>query len=434
MQDPTDRQLERLPVLVFAALGLVLVVGVLATTSSTQGQDPPSWYPRSDAAGAPAVDTSSSTATPAPAGPSTSVDPGPTPNGSDPAPTLTSEGSPSAGLGGGGGVTAPGWRLAAGLPANQGALSGVEVVAAGGTETFIAAGADRHGVLVLASTGPDSWRDLPREGLPPESYARAVAATQDVVVVAGADATGPAVWELAGGSWRSASADDAGEGRVAFADLAVRNGTWVLVGFHAEGTGFWVRTPESERFAAVAPRAVTGSAAEQVLVREVVATDAGFVAVGQAGGRAVRWSSVDGVGWSGELLVAGEGATAMGVTADGETIVGYDGVGGVLWTQRDGERILVRLPVPSGAPQIADAVATRSGRTLVVGVEAGAVRCWETDDAVRAPQRCEGSTALDSASSIGAVVAHRGGFLGVGQIQSEGTPDGQVGVWALALG
>lgn len=434
VKDRTDRQLEWLPVLVFAALGLVLVVGVLAATSSTDGQDPPSWYPRDEAVRAPAVDTSSSTTTPAPAGPSISVDPGSTPNTSDPAPPPTSEGLSSVGLGRGGEDTSPGWRLAAGLPAYQGALSGVEVVAGGDTDTFIAAGADQHGVLVLASTGPDSWRELPREGLPPKSYARAVAATQDAVVVAGADATGPAVWQLAGDSWRRASADDAGGGSVVFADLAVRNDTWVLVGFNGEATGFWVRTPESERFAAVAPGAVTGPTAEEVLVREVVATDAGFVAVGQAGGRAVRWFSVDGVDWSGELLVAGEDATAMGVTADGETIVGYDGVGGVLWTRRHGDRTLVRLPAPSGAPQIGGTVAKRFGRTLVVGVEAGTVRCWETDDNARPPQRCDDSTALDSASSIGAVVAHRGGFLGVGQIEGEGMRAGQVGVWALALG
>lgn len=430
MQDRAGRRLERLPVLVFSALGLVLVVGVLAATSSTGGQDPPSWYPPSDAVVAPAADTSS-TATTAPAGPSTSVDPTPGPIGPEPATTPPSEESPSAAPGGPGAATAPGWRLAAGLPAHRGALSDAYVVTGGGTETFVAAGADQLGALVLAASGPDEWRALPRRGLPQEGYARAVAATRDAVVVAGADAAGPAVWELDGDSWHRAAVAGAGEGRVVFADLAVREGTWVLVGFHGEATGFWVRTPGSEGFAAVAPRAVTGSAAEQMLVREVVATDAGFVAVGQAGGRAIRWSSTDGVDWSAEPLVAGEGATAMGVTADGETVVGYDGAGGVVWTGRAGERGVVRLPAPSGAPQIAETVATRSGHTVVLGVEAGSVRCWETHDAEGPPEPCAGSTALGSASSIGAVVAHRGGLLGVGQTQGEGTGSGEVGVWAL---
>lgn len=323
----------------------------------------------------------------------------------------------------------PGWQLVAALPAHRGALSDVYVVTGAGKETFVAAGADQHGAVVLAANGPDSWRELPSEGLPTESYARAVAATQDAVIVAGADAAGPAVWELAGGSWRRASVDGAVEGRAVFADVAVRGGTWVVVGFDGEATGLWVRTPGSERFAVVDPRAVTGPAAEEMLVREVVATHAGFVAVGQAGGRAVRWSSVDGVDWSGEALVAGDEAIATGVTADGETIVGYDGSGGVIWVERAGERRLVRLPPPSDAPQIAETVAVRSGRTVVFGVEAGAVRCWETKDAEPPPRRCENATALDSASSIGAVVAHRGGLLAVGQVKDD--ESGQVGIWAL---
>lgn len=323
----------------------------------------------------------------------------------------------------------PGWRLVAGLPRHRGALSDVEVVTGAGEQTFVAAGADQRGALVMAANGPDSWRELPREGLPPESYARAVTATQDAVVVAGADPGGPAVWELAGDSWQRASVDGAVQGRAVFADIAVRGSTWVLVGFDGDATGFWVRTPGSERFVAVDPRAVTGPAAEQTLVREVVATDAGFVAVGQAGGRAVRWASVDGVDWSGEPLLSSEEATAMGVTAEGETIVGYDGSGGVIWVERAGEHRLVRLPPPSDAPQVAEAVAVASDRTVIFGVETGSVRCWEMSDAQRAPRRCEHSTSLDAAISIGAVVAHRGGLLAVGQVH--GDESGQVGIWEL---
>jgi hypothetical protein len=425
-----DRRLERLPVLIFSVLGLVLVVGVLAATSSTEEQDPPSWYPPSGAVVAPAVDTSSPTTT---TGPRISVGQDRSRTEREPTTTPTSEESPPAQTGGSEEAAAPGWRLVATLPAHRGALSGLELVTGGGTETFVAAGADQHGPLVLAASEADAWRALPRAGLPPDGYARAVAATQDAVVVAGADPTGPAVWELAGDSWRRAPVAGAGEGRVVFADLAVRKGTWVLVGFDGANTGFWVRPPGSERFAAVPTGAVTGPAAEQMLVREVVATDAGFVAVGQAGGRAVRWSSIDGIDWSGESLVAGEGATAVGVTADGGTIVGYDGAGGVIWVDRQGQRTLVRLPAPSGAPQTAERVASRSGHTVVFGLEAGAVRCWETDDDARPPERCADSTALDSASSVGAVVAHRDGLLGVGQVHPAGSEAGQVGVWALAV-
>lgn len=426
------RRLERLPVLIFSVLGLVLVVGVLAATSSTERQDAPSWYPPGRAVVAPVVDASSTTTTTTPTPPS-SVGPDGRPIGREPATTSISEESPSAATGGSEEAAAPGWRLVATLPAHRGALSGLEVVTGGGAETFVAAGADQHGPLVLAATEAASWRALPRAGLPSDGYARAVAATQDAIAVAGADATGPAVWELAGDSWRRAPVAGAGEGRVVFADLAVRKGTWVLVGFDGGNTGFWVRPPGSERFAAAPSGAVTGPAAEQMLVREVVATDAGFVAVGQAGGRAVRWSSIDGIDWAGEPLVAGEGATAMGVAADGETIVGYDGAGGVVWTERQGRQNFLRLPAPTGAPQTAERVASRSGHTVVLGLEAGAVRCWETNEDGRAPESCAGSTALNLASSVGAVVAHRDGLLGVGQVNAAGSQAGQVGVWALTV-
>lgn len=431
MHERAGRRLERLPVLIFSVLGLVLVVGVLAATSTTEGQDAPSWYPQSGDVVAPAVDTSSpttATAT-ATAGPQSSVAQDRSPVDRGPATAPLSEDSPSAATGGREEAAAPGWRLVASLPAHRGALSGLELVTGGGTETFVAAGADQHGPLVLVASEADAWRALPRAGLPPDGYARTVAATQDAVVVAGADPTGPAVWELAGDSWRRALVAGAGEGRVVFADLAVRKGTWVLVGFDGANTGFWVRPPGSERFAAVTSGAVTGPADEQMLVREVVATDAGFVAVGQADGRAVRWSSIDGIDWSGEPLVAGEGATAMGVSVDGETVVGYDGSGGVIWVGRAGERRLVRLPPPSDAPQIAETVAVRSGHTVLFGVEVGAVRCWEANDAEPPPRRCENTTALDTASSIGAVVAHRGGLLAVGQVR--GDESGHVGIWAL---
>lgn len=436
MHERAGRRLERLPVLIFSVLGLVLVVGVLAATSTTEPQDAPSWYPPTGAVVAPAVDTSSptttttTTTTATPPGPRSSIGQDRSRIERETATTPTSEESPSADTGGSEEVAAPGWRLVATLPAHRGALSGLELVTGGGTETFVAAGADQHGPLVLAGSEADAWRALPRAGLPSDGYARTVAATQDAVVVAGADPTGPAVWELAGDSWRRApvAGAGAGDGRVVFADLAVRKGTWVLVGFDGGSTGFWVRPPGSERFAAVPSEAVTGPAAEEMLVREVVATDAGFVAVGQAGGRAVRWSSVDGVDWSGEALVAGDEAIATGVTADGETIVGYDGSGGVIWIGRAGERRLVRLPPPSDAPQIAETVAMRPGRTVLFGVEAGAVRCWEANDAEPPPRRCENATALDSASSIGAVVAHRGGLLAVGQVKDD--ESGQVGIWA----
>lgn len=426
--------------LVVVAVALVLVIGVLAVTSSTEQQDRPAWYPPTGAVVAPAVETSSpgadanggpdalSTTTGRPPA-STVEDSNTTLPRPGPATAPTSTNAPSEESDEREGATVPGWRLVAGLPRHRGALSDVDVVTGAGTETFVAAGADQHGALVVAANGPDSWRELPRKGLPPESYARSVAATQDAVVVAGADAGGPAVWELAGDSWRRASVDGAVEGRAVFADVAVRGGTWVVVGFDGDATGFWVRTPGSERFAAVDPRAVTGLRAEQTLVREVVATDAGFIAVGQAGGRAVRWASVDGVDWSGEPLVASEEATAMGVTADGKTIVGYDASGGVVWVERAKERHLVRLPPPSDAPQLAETVAVRSGRTVVFGVEAGSVRCWETSDAQRPPRRCARSTSLDAAMSIGAVVAHRGGLLAVGQATGDGS--GQIGIWKL---
>lgn len=419
--------------LIIAAVGLVLVVGVLVATSSTGRRDRPAWYPRTGAVASPSTETLLpwAEADGGPDAPVTTTAGDPNTTATEPGPVMApgSTNVPFAGPDGREGATVPGWRLVAALPAHRGALSDVYVVTGAGKETFIAAGADQHGAVVLAANGPDSWRELPSEGLPPESYARAVAATRDAVVVAGADADGPAVWELAGDSWRRASVDGAIEGRAVFADVAVRGGTWVVVGFDGEATGFWVRTPGSGRFAVVDPRAVTGPASEEMLVRDVVATDDGFVAVGQAGGRAVRWSSFDGVDWSGEALVAGEEATAMGVTADGETIVGYDGSGGVVWVEHGGERRLVRLPPPSDAPQIPETVAVRSGRTVVFGVEVGFVRCWETPNPERPPVRCERSASFDSASSIGAVAAHRGGFLAVGQVQ--GDESGRVGIWAL---
>lgn len=439
MRHPIRPRLERVPVLIAGSVGLLLVVGVLVATSSPERRDSPAWYPRTGAVVSPYRENSlsrpgadeglnASEPTTDRSGPMTGEGPSTTLT----AGTVTAPGSPklrSAGPDGREGATVGGWRLVASMPDHRGALSDIYLVTGAGTETFIAAGADQRGAVVFGGHSPESWRELPSEGLPAKSYARAVAATQDAVVVAGSDVDGPALWELAGDSWRRISVDGAIAGRAVFADVAVHRGTWVVVGFDGEATGFWVRTPGSERFTAVDVGAVTGPGVEHMQVRAVVANDAGFVAVGQAGGRAVRWTSADGIDWSGEALVGGEEATATGVTAGGDTIVGYDGSGGVIWVQHGGERRLVRLPPPSEAPQIPGTVAMRSGSTVLFGVEAGSVRCWETDDSGRPPRRCERSAAFASATSVGAVVAHRRGLLAVGQ--EKGSESGQVGVWAL---
>lgn len=433
LPDRSRPWLERLPVIVVAAIGVALTIGILAvgardgSVAARDGSfDGPRWYPdEAKTVEASATSTSRPSAPPEERSGAGAGQQAPMPDAAaGQGPDVPTSGAPPTVA-----DRPPGWQPVSGLESGPGELADVDIVGSGGDRIFVAAGVDDRGAVVLTSTGPgSSWLPMGRDGLGEDSYARAVAATATEVLVAGGESGKAALWEWHDESWRRTAASGTEDGSAVFADVAIEGDTAVVVGFDRQGTGFWTRVGAGERFSAVPQNRVEGAIPGQTLVRGVVATDEGFLAVGQVGDRAHRWLSVDGHAWDGEPLPEGGQASPLGVSADG-AIVGYDGLGGVMWLERGDEYRTVRLPEPSAAPQVADAVAVRNGSYLVVGREAGAVRCWQLHDQMTDAEPCRGGGAPPDAASVHAVVAHPGGWLAVGSRVSDGRR--LPGIWQL---
>ena len=94
-----------------------------------------------------------------------------------------------------------------------------------------------------------------------------------------------------------------------------------------------------------------GGAADSVTLREVTATDDGFVAVGASGGGAAAWTSPDGHTW-GEASVADPPASFAWVGSSGPRLVaGGDPPGLGRWASADGGTSWAPAPAaPEGPP------------------------------------------------------------------------------------
>lgn len=429
ISDRRRHVLERLPVLTLAVAGAVLTVGVLAGSEAPQR---PAWYedatqtagfaPVAEEPGGPSVPPAFPVGEPD-AETSTSAANVEVPPQATPAAPLVTEPAIQAVLPSPD-ITA--WRAVAGFDAWPGTLLDVDVVRSGESEVFVAAGADGGGAVVVTAAESEPWRALGRDGLGEGSYARAVAASATDVVLAGGDDTGPAVWELDGESWRRSIVPAWGAG-VVLADVAIRDAELVVVGFDRDGTGIWSRADADEPLVAVPAGQVEGAITGRTVVRGVEVVDGAFVAVGQVGARAHRWTSIDGRDWvGGPLDDVDRGATPTALAPDG-TVAGYDGSGALVWQQGD-DRLVARAPAPTAAPQLAGSIAARAESYLIMGRDAGVLRCWMFTPGQPSLEPCPASD-LPGALSVGGVSGHRGGWLAVGTRTVAGRA--VIGVWRL---
>jgi len=406
-------------VLTAALLGAA-AVGVLALTSDAEDDIAVAWRPTVETVTPPSssdVVANPTIATSAVRPPSTAATVGATSGAVAPAPEPP--------------MATSGWaRRPLGADDAVGSLEDIATVVVGDGAVLLSAGTDGDRPLVLYSEDGQAWRPLTRRGLEAGGGARAVGADADRVVIVGRDANGPAAWQLrGGGAWVPVPVEGVDAGRIVLGSVAVRGDRTVVTGFDSEGSGFWTAEDDGDlqrRPVAAIEAAVRG----ETIVRDVVAVEDGFVAVGRADGSPMRWHSLDGDRWQAVPLADPDGGgTPVALSGDGLVVGGYDAIGGLWWAGGAGASRR-RMPAPTDHPQTVDAVVV-SGRTVVaIGRDGNEQACWTgaASETEEHPDRCSGSAALPAGALLRGLASWEGVVLGVG-VDHQSHP----GIWALAI-
>lgn len=167
-------------------------------------------------------------------------------------------------------------------------------------------------------------------------------AVGDLIDREGGESRGGAIWTSRDGrSWRIGGELRLGEGTIS--DVAVRDGTVIVVGFDVDGGRAWTGDPADLR-------PVRGQDFAAAEIQGVAATDGGFVALGRALGtmQPIAWTSGDGRDWDrtdlDDAVFAPDDQINDLAWIDGRLIaVGTSPEGGVVWTSDDGVTWM-RLP------------------------------------------------------------------------------------------